>query len=215
MGTIVVKQRFAGTEFDRVGCLRLHREPTGEFTEYTHCLPPGVRRNVHAPGPFCRFDLPSASGAPGVYAILVDGMVKYVGECQNLAHRFGPLGYGSIAPRNCHADGQATNGKVNSRVLAAVKSGYPVDVWFHRTANHKVLERALIAACRPPWNSERTGSSPRAQNKGLSATWRLKPTLPAEPDFRKALRKFLAHAEANGAKWSPQNKVYFLCGLSV
>src|SRR5580658_6937377 len=60
------------------------------ITEYTHPLPPGV------------------------YAVTVGNQLQYIGECDNLAARFGPNGYGRISPGNIH-DGRPTNCKINAR----------------------------------------------------------------------------------------------------
>src|SRR5207245_11153130 len=75
---------------------------------------PTARLNADGHGPFCRFSIPSAwSGAAGVYLIRVDGVIRYVGECADLARRFN-LGYGTIQPINCFVGGQPTNCKINN-----------------------------------------------------------------------------------------------------
>jgi 5-methylcytosine-specific restriction protein A len=87
-----------------------------------------------------------------VYALTVGEDIKYVGECEDLARRFGPLGYGHVSPRNCHTDGQATNCKVNSLVLQASGDQDRVHVWFLEAADRKAVESRLIQAVGPPWN---------------------------------------------------------------
>src|SRR3990172_6861918 len=117
-----------GYKFRFVGVIEPVSDRAGKIVEYVHDLPAGVRPNRYARGPFCRFQLQGAGTGSGVYTIAVDDELKYVGECDDLAARFGPNGYGAIAARNCHSDGQATNCKANSLVLSAAKSGEVIGV---------------------------------------------------------------------------------------
>ncbi len=110
----------AGHEFWLVGSLQVRRTAEGLLEEYSHLFDPMVRTNAYGAGPFCHMGLPVAPRAAGVYSVFIDGKLRYIGECQNLAERFGPRGYGHIHPRNCHHDGQSTNCKINARVLEAV-----------------------------------------------------------------------------------------------
>src|SRR5438128_814836 len=106
-----MKRNIGGFEFRYEGVLALKTRPTGTIVEYSHRLPEDVRANRYAAGPFCAFSPSGASSEAGVYAIVVGDEVKYIGECIDLNRRFGPNGYGYIAARKCHADGQATNCK--------------------------------------------------------------------------------------------------------
>jgi hypothetical protein len=160
---------FGEHEFWLVGSPQLRRTKTGEFEEYVHQLDPGVRRNAHSDGPFCRFGIPSAPNARGVYAVTVNGELRYVGECEDLAKRFSSSGYGQIQPRNCHDDGQSTNCKLNSRILIASKVGDDIQIWFHPTEDQKRLESTLINALNPPWNG-RSGDSPQDQRRTKQST---------------------------------------------
>jgi hypothetical protein len=72
--------------------------------------------NKYGKGPFCRFRIPNIINSEGVYIIKVNNDILYVGECENLSHRFN-LGYGQISPRNCFVGGQSTNCKINSYIL--------------------------------------------------------------------------------------------------
>jgi hypothetical protein len=139
-------QIFAGHKFWLVGSLDLQRTATGELFEYFPELPNNVRGNRHAEGPFCKFGLPAALNAEGVYAVVVDDDLKYIGECVGLAARFGPGGYGLITQRNLHHDGQSTNSKLNSRILAAAKSGAIALVWFHSTTDRKAKPPSRVRA---------------------------------------------------------------------
>ena len=103
-------------------------------------------------GPFCRFRIPpSWSGKKGVYAITVDAVLRYVGQCEDLGLRFN-LGYGQISPKNAYQGGQSTNCKVNHAVLLAAKAGARIQLWFHATDDLDGVEGALITGLRPPWN---------------------------------------------------------------
>ncbi len=102
--------------------IRPSLDETGRIVEYAYQLPRSVRPNLYAQGPFCRFELRGTATGAGVYAITSARALKYVGECEDLSDRFGPNGYGYIAKRNCHSDGQATNCKVNAFVLRCVKA---------------------------------------------------------------------------------------------
>lgn len=107
--------------------------------------------NAHGLGPFCKFTIPWTHGAAGVYVITLDERPVYVGECRHLAQRFN-MGYGAIQPKNCYVGGQATNCKLNSKVLNEAKQGrFPV-LWFSETDDRYRVERELIATLRPPWN---------------------------------------------------------------
>jgi hypothetical protein len=70
-------------------------------------------------GPFCEFVVPNLPEASGVYAIFLDGSLKYVGRALNLKKRF--YDYGHIAPRKCYRNGQSTNIAMNKRVREALR----------------------------------------------------------------------------------------------
>jgi 5-methylcytosine-specific restriction protein A len=108
------------------------------------------------PALFAAFRFECFRPQSGVYAILVKEDLKYIGRCENLARRFGPADYGMIHARKVHRDGQATNCKINSRVLSAVKSGNTVAVYFHESSDgYFEIEAELIALLAPPWNDRR------------------------------------------------------------
>jgi hypothetical protein len=110
-----------------------------------------TRLNRYGAGPFCRFRIPANLPLRGVYALVVDQQVKYVGKCEHLSKRFN-MGYGQISPRNCFEGGQNTNCKINRLVLKVVEAGGEVRLWFHETDAEDRIEARLIAQHRPPWN---------------------------------------------------------------
>jgi hypothetical protein len=178
-----IRRQFEGFEFDLVEEIHPVSDSAGRLLEYEYRLPLGMPANRYAAGPFCRFQIAGPLLDPGVYAIIAEDQLKYIGECSSLSARFGPNGYGRITPRNCHSDGQATNCKVNSLILASAKAAKTITLWFHATASYKEVEAALIKKLRPPWNGK-TGLAVR----------------PTPPSGGKEHRRELVHLErASGA----------------
>ena len=105
----------------------------------------------HGHDTFCRFRIAIPSGLMGVYALMKDVAVCYIGECEDLGKRFN-MGYGNISPKNCYQGGQPTNCKINHRVLEVSKAGGRIDLYFHQTSQRKAVEKLLIVRCSPPWN---------------------------------------------------------------
>lgn len=191
-----------GREFWRVGELVIRRDASGRMVEYTHDLAASVRTNPFAAGPFCRLALPAAPSAEGVYAIDVNGTIVYLGECISLSQRFGATGYGAISPRNCHHDGQSTNCKLNSRILAVAKEAAVAVVWFHPSDDRHRLEAALIAELRPMWNGraervEQPASAPRRAKHLPISRVGARPTGHANA-FRATLIELLRNAQHAG-----------------
>jgi hypothetical protein len=146
-----------GVVFDAVCDIEPVREANGRLAEFApqehYARAATTRLNRWGTGPFCRFSIPRGwAGAAGVYAILLDGQLRYIGECFDLERRFN-IGYGNIQPINCFVGGQSTNCKVNSFILQAAKAGARVSLFFYRTDDYKRVERELIAALRPAWNA--------------------------------------------------------------
>jgi hypothetical protein len=107
--------------------------------------------NNYGAGPFCKFNIPSNFNVSGVYAIVVNGDVKYIGECQNLSSRYN-MGYGNMSPRNCFVGGQETNCRINNLILLAAKFGAPISLWFLETERYKEIEIELRSALPLGWN---------------------------------------------------------------
>ena len=190
---MVTTRNVGSHQFNFVGVVEPALDDTGRIVEYMHTLHSKVRPNRYAGGPFCRFRLNGAPTRSGVYAITAADDLQYIGECEDLAARFGSSGYGAISARNCHSDGQATNCKVNSLVLSAAKSGQVVGIWFFETANRKTVEAELLALLDPPWN----GATPRTLTVNVVPKTRKSMTAaPTADDFRSALEKEFANAVA-------------------
>lgn len=107
--------------------------------------------NTYGAGPFCKFKIPWNIPHSGVYAIVANDRVQYVGECENLSARFN-MGYGSISPRNCFKGGQETNCRINSLVLDAADSGLRVALFFCETDDYKRVESDLRGQELFAWN---------------------------------------------------------------
>jgi hypothetical protein len=140
-------------EFWLVGEPIIQRTANGELAEYVHDFPKNKSINKYGAGPFCKFGLPGAPNAQGVYVIFVDSVLVYIGRCENLSERFSSRGYGSISPRNIHSDGQSTNCKLNSRILNTAKNNSEINIWFYHTKNFIEIEAQLISSLRPAWNA--------------------------------------------------------------
>ena len=116
-----------------------------------------VELNAYGTGSFCHFMVPTEIDRAGVYLIVTEDRLAYVGECQDFSQRFN-TGYGQISPKNCYKGGQETNCRVNQLILKCAESGWATDVYFIETAEPAgrfVLESAYIAAFSPPWNRAR------------------------------------------------------------
>jgi len=107
--------------------------------------------NKYGNGPFCKFRIPNNYNVSGVYAVFVEGELKYIGECLNLSSRFN-MGYGIISPRNCFAGGQETNCRLNNLIYQAANAGRKISLWFIQTEDYKTIERKLLVFDPPEWN---------------------------------------------------------------
>ena len=108
--------------------------------------------NKYGKGPFCKFTIDRKySGKSGVYVILVNNEIQYVGECVDFYDRFA-YGYGSIQPRNCFKGGQETNCRINSNILTSFKANNSIQLYFLETVDRFKIEHELIQELTPPWN---------------------------------------------------------------
>ena len=142
--------------FQLLATIEVDRGPDGRVREYMpqdrYAAKDSSRLNPHGVGPFCRFQLRGLTHSAGVYVLVSDNDVRYVGIADDLARRWGPMGYGSISPKNCYVGGQSTNCKVNRFILRDVAGGRMLRLYFAERQDRHALERVLIAALHPPWN---------------------------------------------------------------
>ncbi len=108
--------------------------------------------NKYGKGPFCKFTIDRKySGKTGVYVILVNDDIQYIGECDDFFKRFG-MGYGNISPKNCFQGGQSTNCRINSDILSLFKLKKSIQLYFLETNDRFKIEHELIVNQNPPWN---------------------------------------------------------------
>lgn len=109
--------------------------------------------HAYGKGAFCFFRIKKNLNLCGVYKILINKEIKYIGECKNLSKRFN-MGYGQISPRNCYVGGQQTNCRINKMILKEAKKGKTIELRFNKTDNYKVEEKRLIEQYNPEWNKK-------------------------------------------------------------
>ncbi len=110
-----------------------------------------ISLNKYGSGPFCKFRIPKNFKLSGVYLILVNKRIKYIGECKNLTNRYNS-GYGQISPRNCFVGGQETNVRINNLIYRNTTLGHTIKLLFYPTTNYKIIEKQLRALVKPKWN---------------------------------------------------------------
>lgn len=110
--------------------------------------------NKYGNGPFCKFKIPKGFfGKKGVYIILENENIRYVGKCEDLEVRYN-AGYGIISPRNCFEGGQNTNCKINSLILSMRKNRSKIELRFFETNEHSTIEEYFIKKLNPRWNGK-------------------------------------------------------------
>lgn len=153
-------RRFGQFDFEWIGRIEPERRPDGIVIE---SMPQDRYRNAataplnaYGAGPFCRFRIGKGRNEPGLYVLTLDDEPVYVGECANLATRWGLTQYGAISPKNCFKGGQSTNCRVNSSILVHAKLGQNADLWFcpgsASALQRRSDESALIQTLLPNWN---------------------------------------------------------------
>ncbi len=146
--------------FDFVDSLNPDHNVSGSIAEFSpqsrYVKANASQLHKYGHGTFCRFRIAvphPLRHKPGVYALVVEGSIGYVGETMDLNTRFNS-GYGNISPRNCYVGGRMTNCRINQRVLDESRSGRRVDLYFHATPQRQTVEKRLITSCSPPWNGQ-------------------------------------------------------------
>jgi len=110
-----------------------------------------LRLHKDGKGPFCKFTIDRKySGKIGVYVILVNDDIQYVGECEDLFKRH--YGYGNISPKNCFQGGRTTNCRINSTILSQFKLKKSIQLYFLETNDRFKIEHELIINQNPVWN---------------------------------------------------------------
>lgn len=111
----------------------------------------GRAPHKYGSGSFCRFDIPDGyREAEGVYVLLCDRKVMYVGECEDLSNRY--RGYGHVSQRMTQVGGQPTNCRINHLIFESMQRGSQVELYFHPSRDRMNLESFLIERFAPAWN---------------------------------------------------------------
>lgn len=108
-----------------------------------------VPQHQYGVGPFCEFRIRLPNEA-GVYALLGNGALKYIGRTENLDARF--YAYGHISPKNCFVGGRSTNCRINAIICQAYVNGGTIDVFYWVTHDYVAVEVQMISDLTPPWN---------------------------------------------------------------
>lgn len=159
---MVVKETSIGGELDIgnvpfqfVCAIEPKRNPDGSVCQFMpqkrYANERQLSLNRYGEGPFCKFTVPANWNQSGVYALVVDGVVKYIGECVNLSSRYN-MGYGNISPRNCFVGGQETNCRINYLILFEARQQKRITLWFYRTNDYKRVESRLRTELELDWN---------------------------------------------------------------
>lgn len=143
---------YAGRLFvvhDRRGRVYRH-EPLAGMAAVEHRYPAWAR------GPFGLVEpereLPAA---PGLYALVEHGMVRYVGAAVDLNQAFGPRGIGEIRRRDCDDPRREGDLRVNAGVVAAAMAGRTVDIYLTVTGRTTRMDRFLDRDTAPREAAER------------------------------------------------------------
>ena len=149
-----MKRLIAEYEFAKVGRIQLDRD--NEMPQSRYVKANQTPLHQYGNGPFCHFSIAKGWKKGGVYVLADGDNALYVGECQNLETRWGPIGYGTISPRHCYKGGQETNCRINNLILQTSKSGTEMTLWFHEIEGGKrerlVIEIKLVQILKLPWN---------------------------------------------------------------
>ncbi len=150
-----VTVRIGDYDFHHICAIEPERHADGTIVEYMpqarYKNATGLALHRYGRGPFCKFKIPRNIEIAGVYALMVDEEVRYIGECARLSSRYN-MGYGNISPRNCFVRGQETNCRINNLVLQLTKNSSKVSLWFLVTKQYKLVERKLRGSLSLTWN---------------------------------------------------------------
>jgi hypothetical protein len=151
---VIQSHKIGSFQFEKVGPVEVQRDESGcvsaHLPQDRYHNDEGLPLHRYGNGPFCKFRVPRLPSASGVYAYVVDGEVKYIGETQ-----FAPqtlYAYSNIAPRMCFRGGQERSCRINNLIYEAAASGSEIELWFSPQADHKSVELDLRNELRPPWN---------------------------------------------------------------
>ena len=103
-------------------------------------------------GPFCVFTIPITTiGMNGIYAIVADEEVKYIGACDDLYDKF-HFQFGHIQPRDCYSGGHPEKCRINHLLMNESKDGNRLKLFFQETGNKESALSEMIRTIKPKWN---------------------------------------------------------------
>lgn len=150
-----------GIWFADVAAVTCDRDAFGRVAVETpalHAANPNRAQHAYGRGPFARLGFATGEQRPGVFAVLVDGRLRYLGRTASLAGSFGASGLGRIDARACVEPRELWRCRVNGEIAQALRRGASVTVLFHPSRHAADLERSLIATLAPDWN-DRSGAA--------------------------------------------------------
>jgi hypothetical protein len=149
------------------GRLFVERDASGVVLEHSPLAGMAAveqRYPLWALGPFGRIEPEFAvPEAPGVFALVTDGVVRYVGASRALDRTFGPkYGLGHISRKDAQKDRREERCRLNRLVTAEARAGRTVDVYLVVMAGRRWPMRApespaevaaeIVAANRGDWH---------------------------------------------------------------
>jgi hypothetical protein len=116
------------------GRLFVERDASGVLLEYSPLAGMAAveqRYPIWALGPFGRIEPEfEIRSAPGVFALVTEGVTRYVSHSRNLAETFGlRKGIGHISRRDAQRAGREERCRLNRLVTAEARAGRTVDVY--------------------------------------------------------------------------------------
>ena len=101
---------------------------------------------------YCSFKI-DAPKRSGVYWILLDGEVVYIGRAKCLHNRLSTQ-YGTVSPRHPFKGGQLQKCRTNAKINKALDAGSTVVFRWERCQDYKDREKRMLEDPdrRPPWN---------------------------------------------------------------
>ncbi len=101
---------------------------------------------------YCSFKI-NAPKTSGIYWILADGVVVYIGRAKNLHNRLS-VQYGTVSPRHPFKGGQLQKCRTNAKINSILSEGGRVTFRWRACDDYVEQEHALLKSpdARPAWN---------------------------------------------------------------
>ena len=101
---------------------------------------------------YCSFNV-AAPKRSGIYLILINGKIVYIGRAKCLHNRLS-LQYGRVSPRHPYAGGQIQKCRTNAKINSAICKGEYVTVEWKVCSDYIEQEKLLLSepSNRPLWN---------------------------------------------------------------